>query len=112
MANRENKRWAFIFIDGNHNNDYPLNDSKCCAKYAEETAMIMFHDLVFPDVARGFLYLREIGWHTKIYHTQQMVGIAWRGDTSPPDHIPDQRIEWNIPDHLKNLYDFNGLPIE
>ena len=47
------KRWSLIFIDGNHNGDYPLQDAIVASLYAEDDAMVFFHDLVFPDVARG-----------------------------------------------------------
>lgn len=42
-----------IFIDGNHNGEHPLNDAIACSQYAADDAMVFFHDLVFPDVARG-----------------------------------------------------------
>lgn len=49
-------RWSIIFIDGNHNGEYPLNDAISCAKYANEDSMIFFHDMVFPDVAKGLSF--------------------------------------------------------
>ena len=84
--------------------------------------MILFHDLAFPDVAAGFRYLHERGWKTKIYHTQQIMGAAYRGNITPAEHIvrtqvsflasdcsrayffhvhqPDPRFEWSLPEHL------------
>jgi len=103
------KRWSFFFIDGNHNGDYPLNDAKVCYQYANPTAMVFFHDVAFPDVARGLLYFRDQGWTTKIYHTQQIVGVAWRGDVEPPVHYPDPRYIWTLPDHLIEYYTDNGV---
>jgi hypothetical protein len=86
--------------------------------------MVFFHDLAFPDVARGFLYFKELeGWKTQIYHTQQVVGVAWRGNVQPPQHTPDpeyaffflknlfgDRFTWKVPAHLEQLYDQQGLP--
>eukprot|EP01130_Rhizamoeba_saxonica_P007865 TRINITY_DN3179_c0_g1_i4.p2 TRINITY_DN3179_c0_g1~~TRINITY_DN3179_c0_g1_i4.p2 ORF type:complete len:101 (-),score=19.83 TRINITY_DN3179_c0_g1_i4:51-353(-) len=99
-----------IFIDGNHDGDGPINDAISCAEYVAEDGMVFFHDLVFPAVARGLNYFREIGWNTRIYHTQQIMGVAWRGAIDPPEHIPDPRFEWDIPPHL-NMYDGSGFLI-
>lgn len=54
-----------------------------------ETAAVMFHDLTCPDVAQGLRHYADAGWQTKIYETMQVMGIAWRGEYTPPDHIPD-----------------------
>jgi hypothetical protein len=97
-----------------------LNDAIACCEYAADDAMIFFHDLVFPDVARGFLYfLSQPGWNTRseftnasltspVYHTQQMMGVAWRGCVSPPEHQPDPRYEWQIPQHLTEFFKMDG----
>jgi len=75
--------------------------------------MIFFHDLAFPDVANGFLFFKNNqNWKTKIYHTQQIVGVAWRGEVEPPEHVPDPKYRWALPDHLKLFYNENGLPKE
>jgi len=93
-----------MFIDGNHNGDYPLNDAKVCAKFAAEQAMILFHDLAFPEVAAGFKYLHDEGWSTRIYHTQQIMGVAWRGDVTPVNHTV--RAEFSPKSELYILYYF------
>eukprot|EP01129_Flabellula_baltica_P016526 TRINITY_DN8847_c0_g1_i1.p1 TRINITY_DN8847_c0_g1~~TRINITY_DN8847_c0_g1_i1.p1 ORF type:complete len:272 (+),score=47.03 TRINITY_DN8847_c0_g1_i1:89-817(+) len=111
-AQKEDKKWSLIFIDGNHNEDYPLLDAQACEQYAEETCMIFFHDIAFPSVAAGLLYLRDQGWNTKLYQTQQIMGVAWRGDIHPPVHTPDPRYNWTLPDHLKNLYHTLGEEIQ
>jgi len=105
LATKQKKRWSFFFIDGNHNGDYPLRDAQVCCKYATPDAIVFFHDLAFPDVSRGFLYFRQLpDWNSRIYHTQQIVGVAWRGNIVPPDHVPDPAFNWEIPDHLKMYY--------
>jgi len=105
---QQNKRWSFAFIDGNHNGDYPLNDAKIVSKYMNDTAMVFFHDMVFPDVARGLEYFMQNGWQTRIYHTQQIMGCAWRGRCEPPQHQPDPRYKWDLPRHLDQYYNFDG----
>eukprot|EP01125_Pyxidicula_operculata_P002600 TRINITY_DN12459_c0_g1_i1.p1 TRINITY_DN12459_c0_g1~~TRINITY_DN12459_c0_g1_i1.p1 ORF type:complete len:269 (-),score=9.22 TRINITY_DN12459_c0_g1_i1:2-808(-) len=108
---KSGKKWSFIFIDGNHNGDYPLNDAKICCANAADNAMIFFHDLAFNDVTHGFLYFYDLeGWKTRVYHTQQIVGVAWRGSVSPPEHVPDPRYEWLLPQHLSKYYNSDGYP--
>jgi hypothetical protein len=101
LAKNQQRKWSFIFIDGNHNADYPLNDAKVCSEYAAEDCMIFFHDLAFPDVARGWRYfVGKDGWNTRIYHTQQLMGLAWRGKVTPPEHVSDPTYDWTLPQHL------------
>jgi predicted O-methyltransferase YrrM len=97
----QGKRWSLIFIDGEHGAPGPLNDAIVCEKYAEQDAMILFHDLIAPDVAAGLFYLREKGWQTMIYQTMQIMGVAWRGNVEPIRHQPDPTITWELPTHLQ-----------
>jgi hypothetical protein len=107
LAHKTKRKWSLFFIDGNHNGDYPLRDAKVCCKFSEDDAMILFHDLAFPEVANGFKYFveRPHTWKTKIYHTQQIMGVAWRGKVEPPHHIPDPHFKWTLPQHLSNMLD-------
>ncbi|WP_019501581.1 class I SAM-dependent methyltransferase [Pseudanabaena sp. PCC 6802] len=101
LAAQKQRRWSLIFIDGNHDAPYPLNDAITCEKYAEPDAMILFHDLASPDVAQGLDYLRDRGWNTMIYQTMQIMGVAWRGNVTPVEHIPDPNVDWQMPEHLR-----------
>jgi predicted O-methyltransferase YrrM len=94
------RRWSFVFIDGDHAGDAPRNDALACAPYLEPTAMIMFHDLIVPDVAAALHALAEAGWRTRIYQTAQIMGVAWRGDIAPVPHTPDPTQGWRAFDHL------------
>jgi glycosyltransferase involved in cell wall biosynthesis/predicted O-methyltransferase YrrM len=100
LAGVERRRWSLIFVDGNHDRPHPLLDAKTAALVAEDDALIMFHDLVSPEVAEGLDFLRANGWNTMIYQTMQIMGAAWRGRVEPAAHIPDPSVEWPIPDHL------------
>jgi len=100
LAGRLQRRWAFIFSDGNHQAPAPLRDAMTCAQLAEPDAMVMFHDLAAPDVAQGLDYFRGQGWRTMVYHTMQIMGVAWRGGVQPVPHQPDPRFRWQLPDHL------------
>ncbi|WP_448561051.1 class I SAM-dependent methyltransferase [Trichothermofontia sp.] len=110
LALRQGRRWSLIFIDGDHGTPAPLNDAIACEKYAEVDAMILFHDLAYPDVAQGLYYLRYRGWNTMIYQTMQIMGVAWRGNVQPVQHQPDPKVHWTLPDFLKG-YQVSGIPV-
>ncbi|MFB8794001.1 MAG: glycosyltransferase [Microcoleus sp.] len=101
FAAQFNRKWSLIFIDGEHEGDGPLNDAIVCDKFAEKDAIILFHDLTAPDVAKGLDYLKQRGWHTIIYQTMQIMGAAWRGNVEPVKHQPDPNISWELPAHLQ-----------
>ncbi len=100
---RAGRRWSFFFIDGNHDAPYPLFDTATAIEYAEPEAAVVFHDLASPDVAQALEYLGSRGWKTRIYHTAQIMGIAWRGNIVPPDHMEDSAVAWHVPRHLRRF---------
>jgi predicted O-methyltransferase YrrM len=97
------RKWSLIFIDGNHGDPGPLQDAVVCEERAEDDAMVIFHDLVSPDVARGLEFFQAMGWKTRIYQTMQIVGVAYRGNVTPLEHVPDPMVNWDFPDHLKRF---------
>ncbi|MBD1827726.1 glycosyltransferase [Microcoleus vaginatus GB1-A2] len=107
LAAQFNRKWSLIFIDGEHEGDGPLNDAIACEKFAEKDAIILFHDLAAPAVAKGLDYLKEKGWNTVIYQTMQIMGAAWRGNVEPVKHQPDPDISWQFPAHLQG-YDVSS----
>ena len=96
-------RWSFAFIDGDHDGDAPLDDALACAPHLEATAMVLFHDLVVPGVARAFMDLKERGFNVMAYQTAQMMGAAWRGEVVPVAHKPDPSQRWRVPGHLQGV---------
>jgi predicted O-methyltransferase YrrM len=100
LAKTGTKRWSFIFIDGDHEGSAPLRDTEAVVRHATDDAMVIFHDLVSPNVAAGLDYLRTQGWNTRIYQTMQIMGVAWRGHVDPIDHEPDPLVRWTTPPHL------------
>jgi hypothetical protein len=38
-----------------------------------------------------------------MYQTHQIIGVAWRGNVKPVEHIADSSQEWNVPDHLRTV---------
>lgn len=103
LAEATGRRWNLVFIDGNHSGDSPLNDARVVDRLAADDAVVMFHDLAFPDVARGFAHLRAQGWQTMVYLTMQLVGVAWRGACKPVRHVPDPRVTWHVPPWLADF---------
>ncbi|HAJ61642.1 MAG TPA: hypothetical protein DCP31_22300, partial [Cyanobacteria bacterium UBA8543] len=102
LAAQFQRKWSLIYIDGNHDSPGPLYDAIACEKYAQDDALILFHDLVSPDVAQGLDYLKQRGWQTMIYQTMQIMGVAWRGNIEPVIHQPDPNIQWHLPEHLQH----------
>jgi len=102
LAAEGQRQWSLLFIDGNHEGPHPLQDTIACETYAAENVLILFHDLVSPDVAKGLDYLQHKGWHTMVYQTMQIMGVAWRGNVQPVEHFPDPSILWPLPAYLRN----------
>lgn len=100
LAERLQRRWSLIFIDGDHQAPHPLEDAIVAERHAEENAIILLHDLAFPDVAPALDYLRSQGWNTMVYLTMQIMGVAWRGSVTPVRHVPDPGLDPQLPSWL------------
>jgi hypothetical protein len=100
LASAREERWRFFFIDGSHHAPAPLHDAWACHRHAAESAVIVLHDLVSPDVAQGLDYLAQQGWSTAVYQTMQIMAVAWRGALTPVPHQPDPAVDWQMPHHL------------
>jgi Methyltransferase domain len=101
---RAPQKWSLIFIDANHDAPHPMLDTIAAEHAAADDALIMFHDVIAPDVFEAVRFLRWKGWKTRIYNTSQVMAACWRGDVAPIDHTPDPAIEaLPLPDHL-SLY--------
>ncbi len=105
LAAANGRRWALVFIDGDHEGDAPRRDAEAAIRHAADTCIVLFHDLASPFVAAGLHAMRDAGWHTMVYQTMQIMGVAWRGDIEPPRHIPDPNVFWTLPSHL------SGYPV-
>ncbi|RCJ24164.1 hypothetical protein A6S26_19245 [Nostoc sp. ATCC 43529] len=110
LANKFQRKWSLIFIDGHHETPAPLNDVMICEQFAEPDALILFHDLASPDVGEGLDYLKNKGWNTMVYQTMQIMGVAWRGNVEPVIHQPDPEINWRLPPHLQKYYVSGSIP--
>ncbi|NBR94004.1 MAG: glycosyltransferase [Actinobacteria bacterium] len=97
------KRWGLIFIDGDHDGSAPKIDAETCEQFAATDALVLFHDLASPDVSAGLEYFRSRGWNVMVYHTMQVMGVAWRGNAVPLQHFPDPGIGVALPAHLSSF---------
>jgi predicted O-methyltransferase YrrM len=101
LAGQRHSKWSLFFIDGNHDAPHPLRDAMACEACAAPDALVLFHDLASPDVANALDHLQANGWHTRLYHTAQIMGAAWRGNVRPVEHVPDPSVAWPVPAHLR-----------
>jgi len=107
IGGEEHRKWSFIFIDGDHRHPSPVLDAHAASAFAEENALILFHDVVCPDVGKALEHLKTEGWNIVLYQTMQMMAGAWRGSAKPIVHTPDPRISWTLPEHLRS-YPLSG----
>ena len=84
--------YALAFVDGFHEQGAPLADVRALLPKLEETAAVLFHDLLVPDVQAALNFLKLEGFRTRIWNTMQVMAIAWRGDYEPPAHGADERM--------------------
>ena len=100
LGEREGRRWSLAFIDGDHEGDGPRRDAEVCEPFLQPDAVVLFHDLLSPHVAAGLRLFRERGWKTRLYLTNQVMGVAWRGNVEPVQHTPDPELPRELPPHL------------
>lgn len=92
--------WSFVFIDGDHDGDAPAADARAVIGYCAEDAVIMFHDITSPDVAKGLGACKDAGWNVRLFNTMQVLGVAWRGEVAIPEHVADPNVPRLFYPHL------------
>lgn len=95
--------WSLIVVDGDHEGTAPMRDVEASLVHAAADCAFVFHDLTSPDVAEGLRLLEASGFMVLLYQTQQIMGLAWRGNVVPPGHVPDPAVAWQLPHHLVGL---------
>lgn len=104
----EPEPWSFAFIDGNHDGDAPRHDACEVLKHLAADAIVVFHDLTSPFVERGLAVYRDAGFSVRLYNTMQILGVAWRGNVHPPEHIQDPNATPIFLEHLAKYLSDNG----
>lgn len=95
--------WSFIFIDGDHDENAPEDDAVAVIGFCAEDAVVVFHDMTSPSVARGLAVFKQAGWQVRLYNTMQVLGIAWRGNVTIPDHVRDPSAFHLFQPHLRDF---------
>lgn len=103
QAHHPDRRFAGIVIDGDHCAPCPLQDAQNAAKYLKDRGVILFHDAIGGPVQQGVYWLIDRGFKCKIYSTPHVVACCWRGDFTPPNHIPDPRVKHSVRGYLNGL---------
>jgi len=101
------EKFTGAFIDGNHSPPEPLNDAKMVYDSLRERAAVVFHDFIGWPVHDGVRWLIDQGMKFRIYSTQQMMAVCWRGDIEIPVHVPDPAIDWDGI-RRRTRFDFKG----
>jgi SAM-dependent methyltransferase len=99
---------GLICIDGDHEPGKPLEDAQGAAAHLAETGVIIFHDFIGRPVREAVEWLMGQGFHCRVFHTPHMVACCWRGDFTPPDHVPDP----NLPDLRARCGEFPWNKVE
>lgn len=79
-----------VVIDGNHSSPCPLKDAQNASK---RTDLILLHDYRGEPIKEAYRWLMANGFHGKVYTTPNGVAVCWRGEFTPPEHVPDPKLE-------------------
>jgi len=103
----EQGKFAGVMIDGDHDRPQPLNDACCSLAHLEPRGAIVFHDFWGRPIQEGVEYLIQQGLKCRVYNTPAGMAVCWRGEFTPPDHVPDPDVNWSeIRKGRAPLFDF------
>jgi SAM-dependent methyltransferase len=83
-----------VCIDGNHDAPCPLNDARNALTFLADTGVIALHDFYGLPIRDAVRYLIGEGMKCRVYNTPNGMAVCWRGNFTPPDHVPDPSIDW------------------
>lgn len=101
-ASSRNGPWGLIFLHASHEDEASRNQVSRLAEIAADDCMVFVSNLVSPRNAAAFRQFRGAGWHSKLFQTAEIMGVAWRGNVEPPAHVPDPDVAWTLPRHLSD----------
>lgn len=87
------QRWSVVCIDGNHSSPCPLEDSKNASKCLVSRGIILLHDYRGEPIKEAYRWLLANGFQGRTYTTPNGVAVCWRGEFTPPEHVPDPKLE-------------------
>lgn len=79
-----------IVIDGSHDRPYPFLDAYDSMWI---TDLIIFHDYRGEPIKEAYRWLLDNGFQGRTYTTPNGVAVCWRGEFTPPEHVPDPKLE-------------------
>lgn len=103
VARSRNEPYGFAFIDGLHSDGGPARDVEAVLPHLAADAMVVFHDLTFPDVASAVRLLKQKGWKVRLYRTMQVMAAAWREGKPPPVYRGDPNHAYGLPQSVVDL---------
>lgn len=101
LAEADPEPWSFAFIDGNHDAPAPAEDALAVIPHMAADAVVVFHDLISPDVTAGLEVMADAGWNVTLFNTMQVLGVAWRGVATIPGHVADPNVPALFQSHLE-----------
>jgi predicted O-methyltransferase YrrM len=81
--------WSLVFIDADESVEGVSRELEAAADHLAETAVILLRNAESPAAAAALRRLAERGWSMRLYGTAPAMGVAWRGDLVPVEHVPD-----------------------
>lgn len=98
-----------VCIDGCHEDGQPQRDARNAATHLAPTGVIMLHDGVGRPVQDAVVWLMGQGFKARAYFTPHLVFCCWRGDFTPPDHVPDENVKSQLLDGRFSNFDFGKM---
>jgi len=100
---RLRKQVPHIWRTGLHSEEGPSHDVIGLEPHLADDALVLFHDLTFPDVASAVRLLKSRGWNIRLYNTMQVMAAAWRSGDPPPVYGGDRAHPHGLPADLRDL---------
>jgi hypothetical protein len=101
--------YAGVVIDGDHDGDQPLVDADYSSSLLNANGVILLHDGVGRPVRRAVEWLMRDGFKARAYFTPYLVFCCWRGDFTPPHHVPDPAVKAALLDGRFSDFDFGRM---
>jgi hypothetical protein len=103
QADRPEVTFDFVFIDGEHEPPVPAVDAMLVHPMLKPDCAVFFHDAIGGPVRAGVEWLRRQGFNVHYYKTAQIVGVAWRGNITPPPFEPQPVPGFSWDTHMNHL---------
>ena len=98
------EKWSLFFLDATSDSDRVLSQARICEQHAEPDAAVLLHGSASLTAMPAIDHFVKTGWSILVYHTDQNLTVAVRGNVRPLVHRPDPRVAWPpLPAHLREL---------